>query len=107
MDCYTYTKTEGMVATIEGPWVLFEEIAPIIEENQKLIEEAAETASALFHLTDAFEKYRAKTHDTNNEVQVKLSQLEVENRKLKTAIKRVLDFELGALGEAKALLKDI
>jgi FtsZ-binding cell division protein ZapB len=106
MDCYTYTKDEGMVATISGPWVLFEEVEPIIEENQKLVEEASETTAALFTLTSTFEKYRAKTHDANNEVQIKLSQLEVENLKLKTALKRMLDFEMGSIQEAKALLID-
>ena len=104
MDCYTYTK-DGMVATISGPWVLYEDVEPLQTENQRLYEEDVVMAAELFRIVDAFEKYREKVHESNNAVQVKLSKLEVENERLKDAVRHLLDFDFGSIGEAKALLE--
>lgn len=104
MRSYFYTLN-GMMACENGPWVLYKDVIPIIKENEKLFEEGAAASSELFRIAESFEKYRNKNHDANNAVQVRISRLEVENMKLRDSLKRVLDFEFGAIQEAKAILE--
>ena len=77
---------------------------PFTEDPKQLFEECLIMSDELRRIDKAFQDYRQKSHDKANETQIKMSQLETENWKLKQAIQDMLDFNFGSIDAAKKLM---
>lgn len=74
------------------------------EDPKQLFDECLIMSEELRRIDKAFQDYRQKSHDKANLTQIRMSQLEIENWKLKQAIKDMLDFNFGSIDAAKKLI---
>jgi hypothetical protein len=74
------------------------------EDPQQLFNECLIMSDELRRMEKSFQDYRDKAHEEANETQIKITNLELENFRLKQAIKDMLDFNFGSISAAKKLL---